>query len=574
MLPVLSNLLSAQSNGGAPQTPENILGRAPSSRRSSTTFGQETAPVERSVDPDHYLLGPSDQLIVSIPALDYLSDGGEFPVIVSADNIVGLPRGIAIDVRGMTLNQFRREVESAYRRRGGTLAQDLTITLVRPRSIYVTVKGDVPNPDRFVLTAADRVTTALDMASEIEPGSPEWEMLETARATGQLEQERTGSRRRALNDPGNLPLRHVTIRHNDGTSSQADLVRYQAYGRTEDNPTLREGDEVFVRKTDPTIATVAVGGAVNTPIAVPWAQGDNALMLLRLAAGPHPQAQTEGAYIARGGSDAGQETVSVNLRDTAALASILLRPGDRLIVPFVAGRSGGVAGFVTVRGAVNNPSVYPVVSGRTRLSEVIAAAGGFSADASLNGAFIARSADPEQLHHRSTISDPVAGISSSSLTLEDTLRFKYDQELHLGRVSADFVGLFGRGDSSLDVAVRGGDEIVVPRNPRSIYVSGRVLRPGAVEYREGAGVEYYVERAGGYTSAADADRTQVIKFGTGQMIDAEVANVLAGDEIYVPGERDTPVRTSLEQTQTVLAITAGLAGLAYTVVLIINELKK
>lgn len=568
---LIPQFIAAQTTGGSGRSTEQMLGRSAGTKKTSG-FGNELAPIERAIDPARYQLGPNDQLIVSIPALESLSDGGEFPVVVSADYSVGLPRGVVVDTRGMTLDRFRREVEGAYRRRGGALAQDIAVWLVRPRSIYVSVRGDVINPNRFVLTAADRITTAIDLANRIEAGTPEAELDQIARTEGQKEMVRTGSRHRSSLSKDQMPIRTAIVRHNDGTSDHVDLVRYQAFGDDADNPTLREGDEIFVARPDPTRSSVAIGGAVGSQLVVPYMPGDNALLLVRLAGGAQPQARSDSAYIARIATT-GQSTIPINISDSSALSRIELQPGDRIVVPYATRLTGAAAGFVTVRGAVVRPSMFPIVDGETRLSEVIAAAGGFTPDASINGAHITRSMDPAGLKLTSD-TDPLAGISSSSLKLEDTTRFKYDRQLQQDRASADFVRLFERHDPSADVRLRIGDEIVVPQNPQSIYVSGRVALPGAVDFVNGQGVQYYIERAGGATSAADMARAQVIRFGTGQMVDAEGAVVLPGDEIYIPGERDTPARTSLETASTVAAIISSATAVTLWIVQIINELKK
>jgi protein involved in polysaccharide export with SLBB domain len=565
--------LMAQSTPRAPRTSTSILGGSSASRRpTSSTFGAELPPIEKAVDPELYLLGPNDQLVVTIPALEDLSLGGEFPVVVSADYVVGLPRGVTINARGMTLAQFRRAVTSAFERRGGALDVS-SVVLMRPRSIYVTVRGDVLNPGRFILTAADRVSTAIDMASEIPAGTPEEDLQKILREQGDDKFEQTGSRKQTLLSRDRMPKRNVSVRHNDGTSTRVDLARYAAFGRDNDNPTLREGDEVMVASPDYSGATLTVAGDVNTPMAIEYERGDNALMLVRLSAGLQPKADAKNAYIARR-SETGQTRIPIDLGDTAALATMLLEPGDQLIVPRLEARPEARTGFVTVEGAVGQPSTYPIINGETKLSEVIQLAGGFAPDASINGSYIVRESDPADLEMRAQIKERLATISTSSLTLEDTTRYKFDQMVQRDRVSADFVGLFSRGDGTKDISLRTGDRIVVPENPRSVYVSGRVIHPGAVDFHAGSDVNYYIGRAGGLSSSADASRTQVIKYGTGLPLDVQDTPIEPGDEIYVVGERDLPARTPLEVAATALAVLASLGSITFVTLQIIDLLSK
>jgi polysaccharide export outer membrane protein len=565
--------LRAQSGGGTPRTPTTVFGSGTSPRRStSSAFGAELPPIEKAIDPEIYRLGPNDQLLVTIPALEELSLGGEFQVIVSADNTVPLPRGVTINARGMTLAGFRRAVDAAYRRRGGSL-EVASIALVRPRSIYVTVRGAVRNPGRHLLTAADRVSTAIDMANEIEPGSTSAELAAIVEAQGGRFSSSSESPKGVALSLRDMPLRNVTVRHNDGTATRVDLARFAAFGTDADNPSLREGDVITVVSADQSNATVGVGGAVNSPAVVEWRRGDNAMMLARLAGGTQTSANLAGAYLSRA-TATGQERIPIDLADSASLLALTLEPGDQLIIPASEARAASRTGFVSVEGAVGQPSAYPIVNGETKLSEVIATAGGFGPDAAINGAYIVRDSDPGNLEMRRQINEQMATIATSELTLEDTTRVKMDLTIQRNRVAADFVGLFGRGDKSKDISLRSGDRIVVPVNPGSVYVFGRVVFAGSVDYREGADAEYYIQRAGGLTSTAAASRIQVIKFGTGQPLAIEETSIEPGDRIYVAGERDFPARTPLEIAATTLGVVSSLASITWLIVQITNELGK
>jgi protein involved in polysaccharide export with SLBB domain len=561
----------AQSSPGGPRTPATVFGGSSTPRRpTSSTFGGELPPVEKPIDPELYRLGPNDQLIVTIPALEELSMGGEFPVVVSADNIVALPRGVTINARGMTLAQFRRTATSAFEKRSSALDVS-SVVLVRPRSVYVTVRGDVLKAGRHIVTAADRVSTAIDVANAIEPGTTDADLakiVEQQNGRTSNSNARTGSL--ALSE---MPRRNIIVRHNDGTSSRVDLARFVAYGTDADNPTLREGDEIIVGPLDGAAATVAVGGAVNSPMVVEWRRGDNASMLLKLGAGLKTSGDVRNAFISRS-TATGTEKIPVDITDSAALAAITLEPGDQLIIPATETRTGSRAGIVFVEGAVGQPSAYPVVSGETKLTEVIEMAGGFGTDAAINGAYIVRESDPTNLEMRSQINEQIATIATSDLTLEDTTRVKMDLQTERDRVSADFVGLFLRGDRSKDISLRSGDRIVVPTNPRSVYVFGRVVYSGAVDYREGADIDYYLARAGGLSQTAARDRIQVIKFGTGRPLAVTETAIEPGDRIYVAGERDYPARTPLEITATWLGITGSILAITYTVMNIIDLLQR
>lgn len=560
LLPVLSVALFAQPDEPiAPRTGSELFERIQSSTGAQTS-NLPLVPLERAINPEHYRLGPNDLLTISVQTG---ATEMTLPMTVSVDNTVLIPRGPLVDVRGMTLQQLRRKVEEYYRARRGAY-QNVGLSLTRPRPIYVTVQGDVLTEDRYALTAADRVTTAIDAANQLRDRTPAAQLREMAIASGQRDYDEGGRRQPAGVDMRRPPVRSVTIRHNDGSTQEADLVRYLAFGREEDNPTLREGDRLIVRAARSSEGMLSIAGAVNSQNLVPWRQGDNALMLYRLGAGLTSDAIPSGAYLSRQGT-AGRVNVPVDLNDTAALARIELSPGDGLYVPSKVSAASAEAGVVTISGEVRQPGSYPIVPGGTKVSEIIALAGGFTARASLNGSQIVRMPNRDVPVARELADEPIAGMSTSSLYLQDSSRYKYDQLSQSNRVSADFVSIARNPGGSQDVFLQNGDQIMVPVNPGTVYLRGRVRFPGAVQYREGATYRDYVNAGGGLTAAADEDRIQVVRFGTGIFESAEGAVINPGDEIYVAGEVDTPARTDLEVAATIVGITTSIVVITVTI---------
>ena len=57
-------------------------------------------------------------------------------------------------------------------------------------------------------------------------------------------------------------------------------------------------------------------------------------------------------------------------------------------------------------------------------------------------------------------------------------------------------------DKDNDIVAFGGDRIVFPSKPRTVFVSGEVNRPGLLSFLEGDDVLNYIDRAGGLTDSA------------------------------------------------------------------------
>ena len=62
----------------------------------------------------------------------------------------------------------------------------------------------------------------------------------------------------------------------------------------------------------------------------------------------------------------------------------------------------------------------------------------------------------------------------------------------------------------IDPLVEPGDLLLMPKRPISVTVIGQVLNPGSQAFSPGARLKDYVERAGGYSQAADDNRVFVI----------------------------------------------------------------
>lgn len=549
-------------------------GRSGTEQSVSKTLEQKTpnsdaikdiAPLEAPVNPKTYRVGPNDQLLLSIPAMEL-----QYSLTIGPDNSLVLPRDFPmLHVGGMTLEELRDTLQYIYQRRS-SVNKNVAIALVRPRPIRVRVTGDVLLPGTYVLTGADRVTTAIDAANTIRTDLP------SDQRSSLIENDlQRRSRGGSAGVQREIQLRWVTVRHNDGSAEDVDLLSYRALGSEKENPTLREGDEVVVRTASGSYGTVSALGAVRSTTWIPWRRGDNALLLYRLSGGSRPDAGTVSVSIQRPTSS-GIKTIPLDINDEASMAAVGLEAGDQLVVQSSESAVTGAStlGAVSVSGEVSRPGTYSVIPGVTKLSEVIALAGGPTENASLNGAYIERRVDHSGDPLLSPKADPGSWMATSSLTLDDTTRLSRDLASQQGKVSADFASVIGRGDKSRDVALQNGDRIMIPPNPRVVEIFGRVNFPGAVDFVAGAGLLYYIDHAGGYTAAADANRVQMLRYGTGIWVSPEEAQILPGDRIYVPGERDTPARTGLEIAQTLIAITSGLLSIASTIFFFIRDLNK
>jgi protein involved in polysaccharide export with SLBB domain len=537
-------LLAFLSSGAAQTRKSEPLLDMFESKESSAALRvhQPTGPaLESTIAPGSYFVGPSDVLAVNI----WVSPPVTLLLTVTPEGTLIIPSVGEIRVSDMTLADARKKVYAEVRKRYSF--GEVSVTLVTPRDVVITVQGRVLNQGSFTLPAYKRIDKAVEQAN--------------VPRTGQLPGD-------ALAIRPYMSTRKIIVRHKDGTISRVDLNQFTVTKDDRWNPYLREGDLVIVPPLDYTRNVIGVYGQVNVPGRIEYAEGDSVKTALRMAYGFTSLARPDSVEFTRMDAN-GEIIVRTILNGEAVLAGTApdfpLQPGDRLMVPGRVDRRGDYT--VVVAGQVKNPGTYPITRNSTRLSEMIRAAGGFTEDASLISA---------QLVHKSVALDDITTERLVSLRggapPEDSAYYYLETELRMRKetVTTDFHRLFVEGDSTQDVILRDGDAIIVPLRKQTIYVFGQVVNPGHVPYLAGQGVEYYLQKAGGLTDRAREDDLKIVKARTQQWLAPEDTRIEEGDYVWVPMEAQQPFGYYLN----IVAQAAVVLTAAFTAVLLITQINK
>lgn len=162
---------------------------------------------------------------------------------------------------------------------------------------------------------------------------------------------------------------------------------------------------------------------------------------------------------------------------------------------------------VTVSGEVEYPGAYTILHRGEKLSEFIKRSGGFKKSAYLKGIFVKRG-------------NPIFSLLTPT-NLPDSLKIKYNYNalydkskfnaLFSGIIPIDWMDFTENGNNTYDLVLQPGDEIVVPKDPRVVYITGEVGLPSTVPYKKGASLNYYVNQAGGYTDNSAKGEEVVIQ---------------------------------------------------------------
>ncbi|MFH0881963.1 MAG: SLBB domain-containing protein [bacterium] len=475
--------------------------------------------VDIPIDPDTYELGPGDVLGISIPR----QTGGFFQVTISPDGSLVVPNMSPISIAGMTISQAQAYLSKEWSQgRAG-----VHLGLLQMRRVRVSIGGAVKVPGQYIATPLDRSSVLVDLAG------------------GFLE---------------NASPRRATLQHLDGQSENVDLLRYQRSGNLDANPRLKAGDYLIVHPQPTIVPTINVGGAVVASGTFPWLEGDHLFDAIELAGGVLWKNQ-DVVILTR------FESTQMYHSDTLSLIQFRanhergpeLLPGDVIQVPHVF--TDVERGAVWVEGEVLHPGIYPIVIGRSRLSDVIAMAGGFTNDAWLDGARIWkkwREQDPRQQ----------VGLSLDTLEFP-TYRFIDTEVLRLyfwserrDYLPTDFAMAFqgsGPERERNNVVLFDSLTISVPRRQTLVLVTGQVNHPGYYDYVAGWNYRDYIRQAGGFSKIAYKSRTRIVPFERGVWLKASKSmQVKGGDMIFIPEFEE---RRNWDRIQSIVSFIVQIATL-------------
>jgi len=241
--------------------------------------------------------------------------------------------------------------------------------------------------------------------------------------------------------------------------------------------------------------------------------------------------------------------------------------------------------FITLRGEVKFPGSYPIRSGET-LRSVIERAGGLTQAASPKGSVFMREELKEQ--ERKQIETLANRLQSdlALVTLQNTQSEKDGNAEELaagrslltqirgakptGRLVIDLERALAREDSNDNIALRGGDQLVVPRHKPYVTVIGEVQNGTSHVWKNDLTRDDYVQLSGGTTPRADLKRIYVIRADGSVIAGKGTAwfrsggtDLEPGDTIIVPidAERTRPLTVWTAVTTIVYNMAVAIAAI-------------
>jgi len=473
----------------------------------------DRTPLEAAVDSNEYVVGPGDELTIGLwGAVNQI-----ITVPVTPEGTALIPSFGETRVGGLTLAQTKKEIRAVLARRYSVA--DASVTLTKIRQVIVRVSGAVASPGVYAVPAYSWASEAIGKAGGL---------------------------------AGNASRRNIEIIRQSGRKNSVDLLRFERSGEGDANPRILEGDRIVVSARNPGWGDILVAGQVSFGGLFEPRPDDSLKVLLSLAGGL--LAWADSGKIERVGKDADGQTIRqlVDLRELQP-GDLAIGPGEQIFVRALPGLPP--KGFVSVQGEVVFPSYYDIEEGKTAVSEIIARAGGFTPRAILSAAYILRLGYANPLFG---FGDAVNPALIEKMNPEDLDFYLEKSRWKAAVVACDFVGLFERKDLKKDVLLYSGDEIHLPQTSGSVYVLGRVARPGLLSFEKGDELGNYIRRAGGFSADAGRGSVKILKSVSGGWVKAgSGSRVDAGDVILVPRKKGrfwATVRDALAVTSNAAAI--------------------
>jgi protein involved in polysaccharide export with SLBB domain len=262
---------------------------------------------------------------------------------------------------------------------------------------------------------------------------------------------------------------------------------------------------------------------------------------------------------------------------------------------------------VTISGQVQSAGKYTLSSRVERVSDIVKRAGGLIGEAYGEGAFIkrrrfdidslksdetktsielayTRKFKAKQEADRASVlnsanttaitsaSDINLNPESKTIKLKDTLNALFkelDEDYY--QIAIDINYIMKNPGSELDLVLRGKDEIVIPKMDNRVKISGGVLRPTNIVYRDGLTIGECISAAGGISEYAKRGRAYVI-YANGKSNRTKTfglfrinPKIKPGAEVVLPetdAKKEKAITTVIQFTTVLAQVVSALATIS------------
>ncbi len=364
---------------------------------------------------------------------------------------------------------------------------------------------------------------------------------------GKFQMDGTISTVRGLIEAAGGPLEDALIDHvvmrrrRDDRTLEALSIDLRALmeHRIPDIP-LRNEDELYVPgKTElQTELTLSIQGEVVYPGEYEYAENLSVEDFILLAGGLRDAASTMKVDVSRRirNNRAQQEGENIAQSYSFEISEGFILDGknDFKLQPFdevYVRRSPGYSEqqHVRVEGEVAFEGTYTLTRKASRLSDLIREAGGLTREAYAKGARLERRLTPEEKLNQQTMLKVITAGDSTNLAKVELGDFK-----PIG-INLD-MALANPGNDQWDIVLRADDRVVIPQYNNTVSINGEVMYPNTVAYKEGEGLGYYINQAGGYSQQAKKSHVFAVNMNGTVTRVKRARDIQPGSSLVVPAK--------------------------------------
>lgn len=324
--------------------------------------------------------------------------------------------------------------------------------------------------------------------------------------------------------------------------------------------------------------TLTLEGEVKKPGIFPYFQGITLSDLLFLAEGVTDAAALGNIEIARRvkSDDDSRKNEMATIIDVSAQKDLKLIGGEIELQPWDVVSVRKKKDYreqisVKVEGEVKYPGNYILAEKNERVSNLLKRVGGLTGEAFLEAANLIRVNSGIQKENNEA-EEKIKKIQKELKDTSSTLTESYTKTTI--KVGLNLSKILSSPDGIDDILLQEGDVLSIPKQKNEIKVNGEVMVPSEVVYRENASLNYYIDKAGGYTDNARERKVYVI-YPNGDasrikhfLFFKRYPIITPGAEILVP---KVPERTGGRMsTAEIVGLTSAVASLAGVVIAIIK----
>ncbi len=429
------------------------------------TFQTSFMPINEPNPDSSYTLDSGDILNIQlIGQTDFIENFN-----VNGDGSLNIPDIGKLNVAGLTLNQaselIKLKVDEVF------IGTKAFITLDQIRDVNILVSGNANNPGIYTLTGNSNILHALTMAG-------------------------------GINEYGSF--REINLLRKGEVVETLDVYDLLIEGNYNLVKRLRSGDVVFVEAKK---NVISIDGAVKRPAMYEVADDEFLNKVIDFANGLKQIADLENISLER---MLDGTLKSLPIRNISQFDSIKPIDGDLIYIREYAYRTA------TITGAVVKPGKYTMAAGET-IDDLLNKAGGYTDTAYPFGA-VYENADARSINKKAQellydeFLDNIIALSQLNIGQNFDLSpiIQLTEEIKnvkpSGRVVVDILS----EDVDDFISIRSGDTLIIPEITNSVYVYGEVSSEGAVQFLQNQGVDYFVQKSGGYKRFADNESIYIL----------------------------------------------------------------